>query len=527
MGRTVRVDGGRIFTGTRYVEALLIDDGRVAAAGAAATVGREAPTGSEHVDLHGHLVLPGLLDAHLHLPDLTDAREGLDLASARSIPELLDLVRAWAVRRPAGPITGRGWSADRLLERREPVATDLDRAVADRPVYLRHASGHAAVVNRAALDALGVERATPDPPGGRFGRDADASPDGRVYETALRRFEPLAQAALAVTPEGLERTLDACVGLGITGVATLNLAPEGAALLTALDRAGRLSIPVWGYAALARETEFPARAPDGPGGSPRFRMIGGKAFLDGAFGPRTAWLSSPYADAPGEIGLSTAPDAELAEQLDAAAERGWAPALHAIGDRAVEAAARHLERFRTEGGARPRLEHAALVPPELLPALDRSRPALVVQPGFVWSDHWLPARLGPERARWAYPFRTLQDRGHLLVGSSDAPYDPVDPWRGLSAAVERRDPDGRSANPTPEEALSAEEALRLYGAHAGIALGESPRGTLEPGAPADLVFVRARRAADAIRDGAAGVRATWVGGRPMAPRRAGARPQTP
>jgi predicted amidohydrolase YtcJ len=148
----------------------------------------------------------------------------------------------------------------------------------------------------------------------------------------------------------------------------------------------------------------------------------------------------------------------------------------------------------------------------VLSTLASVRPALVVQPGFVWSDSWLPERLGADRGRWAYAFRTLTDLGHRLVGSSDAPYDPPDPWRGLRAATERRDELGRSANPDPREALTVEEAVRLYGVNAGEALGEPTLGTLEVGNRADLIVVEARGLGDAIRAGATAVRETWVGG---------------
>jgi hypothetical protein len=135
-----------------------------------------------------------------------------------------------------------------------------------------------------------------------------------------------------------------------------------------------------------------------------------------------------------------------------------------------------------------------------------------VQPGFLWSDFWLPARLGVDRTRWAYGFRTLIDHGHLLSGSSDAPIDPPDPWRGVRAAVERRDELGRSANPDPREALAVEEALRLYGENAGAVLGERFLGTLEVGSAADLLVLEARSLGEAIRQGASGVQETWVAG---------------
>ena len=150
--------------------------------------------------------------------------------------------------------------------------------------------------------------------------------------------------------------------------------------------------------------------------------------------------------------------------------------------------------------------------PRVLAVLDAVRPALVVQPGFVWSDWWLPDRLGPEKVRWAYAFRTLIDRGHLLVGSSDAPYDPPDPWRGLRAATERRDELGRSANPDPREALAFEEAAQLYGVNAGTALGEPSLGSLEVGSKADLIVLEATSLGEAVRVGAKAVRETWVEG---------------
>ena len=168
-----------------------------------------------------------------------------------------------------------------------------------------------------------------------------------------------------------------------------------------------------------------------------------------------------------------------------------------------------------------RIEHASLVPPGLLPDLDRLRPRLVVQPGFVWSDGWLRERIGPERARWAYPFRTLLLRGIPLAGSSDAPYDPIDPWRGIRAAVGRVGPDGRSANPDVEEALSPEEAVGLYTVGAAAAVGEPGRGHLEVGAVADLAVLSTPDLASAVRYPGVPVLETWVGGQRSWPRSPG------
>lgn len=517
MSDAYRFTGGRIFTGERYAEALLVEDGVVRAVGSAEAVRRSAPTATEHVELHGRLLMPGLIDAHLHIPEVTQAREGLEVSQARSIPELLDRLRQWAALHPRGPIVGRGWSPDRLPEGRWLTALDLDRAVADRPVVLHHVSGHVAVANHAGLTAAGIDAITPDPVGGRLGRETDRTPNGLVFESALRLLAPITAAAFPPEADSMARTLSAAAGLGLTTVATLNTSPEELTVLRDLATRAPLPIRVRVYVRLARWREFSAESLAPLPGNDRLVVIGGKGFVDGAFGPRTAWLSQPYADAPRESGMPIATESELAEAIAWASERRLAPALHAIGDRAVARATRLLTPYRTDEGSLPRIEHASLVPPELFPALDRGRPALIVQPGFLYSDDWLGGRLGTERARSAYAFRTLTDRGYVLAGSSDAPYDPLDPWRGLDAAVNRVDVNGRSANPTRAEALTPEQAVCLYGRNAGIVLGEAPLGTLEVGAPADLILVRAPTVAAAVEAGAPAVVETWVQGERLGP----------
>ena len=508
---------GRVFTGRRWTDALLVEDGRVGAVGAGAEVARVAPTGVEVHDLGGHLLLPGLIDAHLHVAEITRARQGRDLSGVRSVVELIDQVRRWAAEQPAGTIVGRGWQADRLRDGRAPSRNDLDRAVPDRPVILYHASGHAVAVNSAALAAAGVDRLVPDPPGGRVGRDADGTPNGLLYEDAMRPVTELATAAFPPEPAALGRTLAFAASFGLTTVATMNTSPEELSALRALANDRALPIRVRAYVRLSAVDSLDPRQLGPAGGAGWFAVPGVKAFADGAFGPRTAWLSRPYSDAPDESGVPVGSEVELVSALTGAAERGLAPAVHAIGDRAVVRAVRCVESLSGRPRELARIEHASLTPPDVLLDLDRVRPALVVQPGFVWSDTWLADRLGPDRARWAYTFRTLLERGLVLAGSSDAPYDPLDPWRGLAACVDRTGPDGRSANPDRSEALPAEQAVRLYTANAGPVLGAPLLGSLEVGAPADLVRTRATDLDRALALGAASVEETWVDGHPLRP----------
>ncbi len=506
---------GRVFTGLRFAEALLLEGDRVSTVGSRDAVLRETPTGAEVHDLAGGLLIPGLIDAHLHLADVTRDRESFDARRAPSWDALVEQLRDWSAAHPSGALVGGGWEAEQFREGRSPDRATLDRAVADRPVVLYHTSGHAAAVNSVALSTAGIGRATPDPPNGRVDRASDGSPTGLLYEAAVRPVAAVVAAAFPPDPVSIHRMLHEMASLGLTTVATMNASRAEISVVRELAGGPGLPVRVRAYLRLADldglgPEDLDRLRPDG-----WFALRGVKAFTDGAFGPRTAWLTEPYADAPAESGVPATSPEGLVDALGRAIALDLAPAVHAIGDRAVGFALRVFEGLPGPATAPSRIEHAALTPPDVLAALDRSRPALVVQPGFVWSDHWLAARLGRGRARWAYAFRTLRDRGVLLAGSSDAPYDSLDPWRGLRACLDRRDPRGRSGNPETGEALPAEEALVLYTRHGGAVLGESDLGNLEPGARADLVWTAAKDPLSAIRAGHAALRETWVGGRPV------------
>lgn len=501
-GATLLV-GGRIYTGRRYAEALLVQDDRVVAVGPEEAVRRSVPSGTDRLDLVGRLVVPGLADAHLHLGMMTRARAGADVTDVRSIPELGRRLALWAETHPRVPVVGGGLTLETLAERRWPTAQELDGAVPDRPVVVFHASGHAAVANTRALDAASAS-------GGTI-RQGGGSP-GVLVEQQLEALWPLVTEALPLTPVGIEEVVRELTGLGITAVGTMNSGPEELSVLRELDGAGRLPIRVRAYPPLALALERGLRGERRDRGA--FAVVGVKVFLDGAFGPRTASLSEPYADDPGTRGVEREDDARLREALAIAHRQELTPALHAIGDRAVARATGLLSELSREGGP-ARIEHASLTPPPVLEHLRTLGARLVVQPGFVLSDVWLAARLGPARTRWAYAFRMLSDLGVLLGGSSDAPYDPPDPWRGMRAAVHRGDELGRSANPWPEQALTEPEALALYATGAHRALGDERSGSLEVGSSADLVILSVPRLGEAIRAGVDAVEATWVGGTPV------------
>jgi predicted amidohydrolase YtcJ len=507
MEGTALFRGGRIFTGHRWVSAIAVEAGRVVAAGTDAEV-RRASHNAERVDLAGRVVIPGLIDAHLHLTGLALERVGVNLAGTRHEGEITERCTAWAADHPDGPVIGRGWDQERMEGRAYPRRATLDQAFPDREVVLWRVCGHAAFVNSRALDTLGIVASTDDPAGGRIVHDEQGNPTGVLIDAAMDGLGSIRHRAMLAHPEATDRVLLDASACGLTTVASMSAAP--AEVRAAAERALRAPPPVRlrYYVDLAARSEVERHPREWAEGL--VRVSGVKAITDGSFGAHTAWLSEPYDDRPGEVGLPIGSSDALADEIGVAGELGLQVALHAIGDRAIYRALRLLQ--LGYAGPTPRIEHASLLPPNLYPFLDRVRPHLVVQPRFVVSDFWLPERLGAVRARFAYSFRSLLERGYRLAGSSDAPVEAFDPWTGIAAAVYRGEPHAGRWESAASERLPPESAVKLYTVGAGEALEEPGLGTLETGAPADLVVLRVPSLEEAVDAGQAAVAETWLGG---------------
>ncbi|MCI4368264.1 MAG: amidohydrolase [Thermoplasmata archaeon] len=505
MSDAVAFVGGTVRIGTgSAAEGILIERGAVALVGTRREVLRARPEGAETVELGGRLVVPGFIDAHMHLEELVRSREGVDLRGCASVDELVERASLWSARHPRGPVFGSGWDQERLA--RYPVRQDLERISTDRPVLLVRVCGHVAALNGRALEELRVGEVVTDPPGGRVGRDGSGRPDGRLFDRALDPLWRYLAENVRPTPESVRSTLDHAASLGLTTLSSMSAGAQEVELAQALAATGPLAVRLRFY---VRPDflyhRFPRRTGDD---DPAVAVSGLKLMIDGALGARTAWLEGEYTDAPGERGLPQFDDVRLRAFLAEARHEGLPVALHAIGDRALRQALQALDAVPSVGV--PRIEHASMTPPSLRALLEKVQPRLVVQPGFVTSDRWLADRIGVERARWAYAFRSLKGIGLNLAGSSDAPVEPLDPWGGMRAAVDRSDPPATSvADP---ESLTAEEALSLYTSGGGEALGEPRLGRLTVGSPADLVILNAGSLNEALRS-TTSIRETWMKGR--------------
>jgi len=471
---------GRVLEGFDEGGQPLWHDGMVVEGGRVVYLGphpeERAGPGAKVVEVREGAVLPGFTDSHAHLASLGLALRTLDLRGVRSIEELKRKVAERA--RELGPgewVIGRGWDQELFEEGRWPTRWDLDEAAPANPVLLVRVCGHAAVANTLALSLAGVADSTPDPPGGTIER-VGGRVTGVLKEGAVQLVFSAARRGGA---EELVREAEgAMLSCGVTCVHAMSVGSEELEALRELARSGRLKLKVRAYL----DPEVPELKPESWGA---LEVVGLKVLADGSFGARTAALREPYSDDPGNSGVLLAGRDALLRSLEVAGRAGLQLAVHAIGDRALEevvAAAR-------ASGARLRVEHASLAPPDLLSELAELGLWVSAQPRFVISDWWIVSRLGRERARWAYPFRSFLEQGIGLSFSSDAPVEPHNPFEGVYAAVTRGSLEGLEiAELTAGEALSPAEALRCYAEVAPRLLGERS-GRLSPGYPADFVIV--------------------------------------
>ncbi len=492
-------EGGTILlnaaTGAQ-TDALLARGGRVVALGEAAR--QAAPP--RRVALAGGVLMPGFIDCHTHLTDAGLAATALTLAGASSAAEVVDLVQAALADHPAGEVlVGEGW--DDSAWSLPLVGSALDRLQASSPIVLVRACGHKAVVSDQAMRTLAAARP-------HLYRTHADPPSGTVVEE-------LAMQCRSIFPATDERLTQACrsamaeaLRVGITCVHDF-ATPRQARALAASARTGEAVVRV-----IQCIIEFPdapetgARVVDDDptqplSPTPDWRRGGTKLFLDGSIGARTAALSAPYADLPEDSGRLLWDTEALGRRVAAVAATGQSVALHAIGDRAIEVALDALEPLSDRSPYPHRLEHAELLPNQLLQRLANSKVTASMQPNFVarWGESGglYERALGAERWTLMNRFGSLAAAGALIAFGSDSM--PADPMLGLRGATH---------HPVASERMTPQAAIAAYTVDAARSLGLGDQlGSLEVGRLADCVLFDR----PPWEGGEAEVRATWVGGR--------------
>jgi hypothetical protein len=493
---------GRIWTGVPgepIQTAIGVAGARIAAVGdtsVRAMSARKSARATRIVDLHGAFVAPGFVDAHTHFLLATAALVPPDLRRVRTREEFVSRVADAARRLPPGEwIRGGDWDHE-LWGGELPTRQWIDSVTPQTPVALPRIDQHSLLLNSLALRLAGIDRNTPDPSGGRIIRDAQGEPTGILMD----RAKPLAQRVIpplsdAAKEQMIRAGIQHGLSNGVTQTHSMGLDWDTHEALLRLRAKGEMDMRFVSYVPLSDWERLAATVRREGTGDDWLRWGGVKGFADGSLGSRTALLHEPYEDAPTTRGIRVTTREQLREWVGHADQSKLQVAIHAIGDQANDDVLDIYEEVAGAAGPRDRrfrVEHAQHLTPAAIPRFGRQQVIASMQPYHAIDDgRWAIQRLGADRLKTSYPWRSLLDSGARLCFSSDWPVAPFAPLSGIAAAVLRETLDG--ANPAgwiPEQRIKVDEALIAYtvnNAYAGFQ--EDRLGCLKPGYLADFVVL--------------------------------------
>ena len=524
-GKIYTVDNAR-----PIASALAVRGGRVLFVGSDAEARVLANASTQVIDLNGETVIPGIVDAHAHLLGLGDMLRRVNLGGSISYDQVVERVKAWAKdAKPGEWIEGRGWDQNRWTSKAFPTHDALSRAFPNNPVVLERVDGHAYLVNAKAMELARVSSSTADPEGGRIIRLASGAPTGVLIDNAqdlIDRAIPV--PTRAVIRKAIIAAIAECNRLGLTGVHDAGVEPDTIRIYEELAKAGNYNLrnyvmlgdPGEPGSPTASRNPYLLRGPQSALYDGHLWVRAIKLYADGALGSRGAALLAPYADEPTNSGLLRSRPEHIRTWSEAGLRRGFQVNVHAIGDRGNRIV---LDAFESALGTVPtadhrfRIEHAQVLSPEDIPRFAKLGVIPSMQPTHQTSDmRWAETRVGPQRIRGAYAWRSLLNTGVVIPSGTDFPVEEVNPLLTFHAAVTRQDPTNWPAGGWhPEQKMTREEALQsmtIWPAFAGFQ--ESVMGSLTPGKYADFVVLD--RDIMRIPDTeilATRVLSTWIGGK--------------
>ena len=522
----------RIWTGDPGrpdASALAVRDGRIVAVGSDAEIRRLRGPKTVVVEGKARRVVPGFIDCHTHMSMGGFNLLGIDLRHTKDPADFTRRLAAFAKTRPAGLwMTDGAWDHQVWANPVLPTRAMLDPATGDRPACLSRTDGHMMVCNSVALKLANVTRATKDPPGGVVVRDVAGEPTGVLKDAAMDLVGAVRPPRTpAEVREALVTALRHAAENGVTSVQDLPGDARDLDVWEELRNEGKLTARVSYRPSLSQWEK--ARDRRAAMKNDEWLRVGGvKGYMDGSLGSGTALFFQAYTDDPTTSGVYASeaiPLEKLEERVAAADAAGLPVEVHAIGDRANSEILDVFERVAKKNGPRDRrfrVEHAQHIRRQDIPRFAKLGVIASMQPYHAIDDgRWAEKRIGLERCRTTYAFRSLLDAGATVVFGSDWDVAPISPLAGIDAAVNRRTLDGRHPEGwIPEQRIRVEEALRAYTTGAAFAgFEEKEKGSLVPGRLADFVVLSddplsiPARQLDRIR-----VETTVVGGRVVYPR---------
>jgi hypothetical protein len=480
-------------------EAVAIYANRIVAVGSSKDIKKLAGPNTRTIDAKKRLLLPGFNDAHTHFMSGGFQLSSVDLRDADSPQEFAARIKAFAEKLPKGRwITGGDWDHERWSDAKLPTKDLIDSITPDTPVFVSRLDGHMALANSLALRLAGVTRQTLDPPGGVIVRDKSGEPTG-VLKDAAQSF-----VWKVIPPASFEEKLAAAraaseyaAKLGVTSIQDVSAGTDVGVYQALLDR-GELKTRIYAIAPLPQWERLAQTGVRAHFGSEMLRVGGLKGFSDGSLGSTTALFYEPYRDEPSTSGIAgdeMYPEGAMLKRVTDADRAGLQVMIHAIGDRAndlILSVFEHVERENGKRDRRFRIEHAQHLRQQDIPRFARDRVIASMQPYHAIDDgRWAEKRIGKERAKTTYAFRSLLDAGATLAFGTDWTVAPLNPLLTVYAAVTRRTIDGKNSKGwVSEQKISVEETVHAYTVGSAYAeFQENVKGTITPGKLADLVLL--------------------------------------
>ena len=500
------------------VEAVACLNGRIVAAGSTDEIRKLIGAKTRVIDLEGRRVVPGFNDAHVHFFDGGAGLASVQLRDARTPGEFRNRIRDFAAKLPLGSPTGSptgspngspnarwilngNWDHENWNPPSLPSRRLIDDVTTGNPVFINRLDGHMALANSLALKLAGVTRETPDPPGGTIVRDEKGEPTGVLKDAAMSYvYRVIPNPSQDEIAEAIHAAMKYAAENGVTSIQDMSASPDVFGVYQQLLASGELTVRISGHQPLS-EWERLARVGVRAGfGSDKLKIGGLKGFADGSLGSTTALFFEPYLDDPKTSGLPNnemIPESKMLSSILGADKAGLQIAIHAIGDKANRTILEMFAEVEKRNGARDRrfrIEHAQHLRMDEIKRFGSQCVIASMQPYHAIDDgRWAENRIGPERAKGTYAFRSLLDAGAVLAFGSDWFVAPMDPLMGIYAAVTRRTLDGkRPGGWVPAQKITVAEAVRAFTLGSAYAsFDEKLKGTIEVGKLADMVVLSA------------------------------------
>jgi predicted amidohydrolase YtcJ len=522
---------GNILTGTHLrpndpsttpakVTAVAIANGKILAAGTDADLLKLKGPKTKVIDLQGAFAMPGFNDAHTHMANAGRQKLTVNLVGVHSLAEMQERIKAYAATaKPGTWLLGGGWDHTLWPDNKLPTRADLDEVTAGHPAIFRRVDEHMAVANSAALAAANITADTPDPSGAKIDHDTNGEPTGILREAGAYSlvFAKVPPPTLEQRRQALTVAIADILANGVTSVQD-NSEWEDFLALEELEHTGKLSLRVAEWLNFSQPVAIlKERRASHPADDLLLHLTQLKGFMDGSLGSRTAAMDEPYSDDPGNSGLPRYDQAQLNRMAAERAAAGFQLGFHAIGDRANAMALNafgvadqvanyppqsaehgpdaHIVTKPEQGPPPPaalrfRIEHAQALLPSDFDRFEKEGVIASMQPSHLLTDmKWATDRLGPERIKYAYAWKTFLDHNVVLAFGTDYPVELINPFRGLYSAITRQNEAGTQTF-QPQEKISLNEAIYAYTqAPAFAEFREKEKGRLESGYLADLIVL--------------------------------------